>query len=433
VYFGIELSWIFLFGWMAWTALVAFLALEMSVATLVAARLKRLHLAPLLIAGAWTGVELFKERWPYGGYSWGAVGTTQGTVPGVRWLAGVVGTYGLSFLVVLVAAATAFVLTNRRVPWTSLGIGAAALLAFVVADLIAGGVSARDGAPVRIGVVQGDVPRPVIVGQSQEILASHERLTRELLARDENVDVVVWPEQTIGEEVGEEGLASVRQLARSEDVPFLVGQTVVDERGFFNLVRHVDADGRIAATYQKRHPVPFGERVPIGFLRRYVSTLSSQLPTDQVPGEVVRIFDVGGTQVATPICFESVFPRDVVAFARQGAEVIVLSTNDSSFERSYSAQQHLAHTRMRALETRQWIVQAALSGISARIAPDGRITQATGLFEPATFVANVRARKATSLYVKTGDLFAAMFAVAALVALAITAIRRPKVPVVSAE
>ena len=100
VYFGAHLAWIFLFGWMAWTALTIVLALYVSLGTLVAgAGARPAAFAPLLVAGAWTGAELLRERWPYGGYSWGALGTTQGTVPGVRWLAGVVGVYGVSFLV----------------------------------------------------------------------------------------------------------------------------------------------------------------------------------------------------------------------------------------------------------------------------------------------------------------------------------------------
>jgi apolipoprotein N-acyltransferase len=66
---------------------------------------------------------------------------------------------------------------------------------------------------------------------------------------------------------------------------------------------------------------------------------------------------------------------------------------------------------MRALETRQWVVQAAISGISASIAPDGEITQRTGVFESTSFTTTIGLRRAHSLYARTGDLFASLFAV----------------------
>ncbi len=427
VYFGAHLAWISLFGWMAWSALTLVLALYVCIGTLVAGAVampsaRGRRFAPVLVAGAWTGAELLRERWPYGGYSWGSLGTTQDTVPVVRWLAGVVGVYGLSFLLAFAAAAIASALVRRRVPWTSIATVGAALLAFVAADVAIYGRPSR-GEPLRIAVVQGGVPRPVVAGQRDIILRSHLDATRALLSR-RDVDVVVWPEESVGEGAVD-GIAAVQQLAIEVGTPFLVGQTLVDERGaFLNVVRHIDANGEVIGTYQKRHPVPFGEYVPVGFLRRFVGTLQDQIPTDQQPGHTADVFDVDGTKIATPICFESVFPRDVLDFVRGGAELFVLSTNDSSFERTYAAQQHLAHTRMRALETRQWFVQAALSGISAVIAPDGTLTHTTEPFTTDAFVADVRTRGAQSLYAKTGDIFAELFAAAAAIAFVFTLRRR---------
>jgi apolipoprotein N-acyltransferase len=186
---------------------------------------------------------------------------------------------------------------------------------------------------------------------------------------------------------------------------------------FLNLVQHIDASGRVVETYQKRHPVPFGEYVPIPFFRRFVGTLQEEVPDDLKAGERANVFEVGRTKIATPICFESVFPRDILDFARNGADLYVVSTNNASFEHSYASQQHIAHGRMRALETRQWLVQDALAGISAEIAPDGEITHTTRLFTSAAFIANVRARPAHSLYAKTGDLLPWLGAIATLIAL----------------
>src|SRR5439155_6627386 len=135
VYFAIHLGWIFIFGWMAWTALTAWLALEASVGTLVAAVVRRSRLAPVLVAGAFVGVELWRDRWPYGGFPWGTVGTTQGAVPGVRYLAGTIGVYGLSFLCVFLAAVVAHRIVHGKVPWSSVAVVGSVLAVFCATDV----------------------------------------------------------------------------------------------------------------------------------------------------------------------------------------------------------------------------------------------------------------------------------------------------------
>lgn len=422
-YFGVELWWIFLFGWMAWTGLTVVMALYVTLASFVAARCRQSPFAPLFVAGAWVGAELLRDRWPYGAYSWGAVGTTQGSVPGVRWLAGAIGAFGLSFLVAFFAALVAHRFAGGRYATGSVIVVALALMGFVWADLASSGDRSQPRM-IDVTVVQGNVPRPVQPGQRDAIFRSHLDLTQKQIGtgfgdeQPQRVDrVVVWPEDSLGIGVSEGSFEQVADLAGRTATPFLVGRSVLEDGGedggqrFLNLVEYIDATGTPSGRYQKRHPVPFGEYVPVPFLRRYVGTLQAEIPSDLERGSRATVFDVDGNKIATPICFESVFPRDFRDFARQGAELYVLSTNDASFERSYAAEQHLAHTRMRALEMRQWVVQAALSGISASIAPDGEISHSTEIFEPASFTTEVGVRPARSLYAKTGDLFPSIFAV----------------------
>jgi apolipoprotein N-acyltransferase len=410
VYFGTDLSWISIFGWMAWTALIAWLALEVSVATLLAGVVRRASLAPVLIAGAFAGVELWRDRWPYGGFPWGAVGTTQGDVPIVRYLAGTIGVYGLGFLCVFFAAIVAHRIVHNEIAWSSIAAVVSVLVVSLAID-VALYHDKPEGKPVRMAVVQGGVPRPVLPDQRDVILADHIAETRKLLAHDE-ADVIVWPEDSVGIGVSDGAVARVQALAREFHTPILFGHSIDEgpREPFVNQVQHIAADGTVLDTYQKRHPVPFGEYVPISFLRRYVSTLSDQVPFNQTPGRTANVFVVDGVKIATPICFESVFPRDFIDFERRGAQLFVLSTNNASFEHSYAAKQHLAQTRMRALEMRQWVVQDALAGISAVISPSGRVTHTTKLFTTAGFVVTVRARAAQSLYDDTGDLFPSIWA-----------------------
>ena len=104
-----------------------------------------------------------------------------------------------------------------------------------------------------------------------------------------------------------------------------------------------------------------------------------RVPRDFEPGDRPGIFEIAGHKVATIICFESAFGYQVRPLVRDGAQVIVVSTNNRSYERSANSAQHVAIGQMRAAETGRPVVQAAISGISAIIDANGVVHQHTAL------------------------------------------------------
>ncbi len=103
------------------------------------------------------------------------------------------------------------------------------------------------------------------------------------------------------------------------------------------------------------------------------------------------------------ICFESVFGYQIRPLVRDGAEVIVVSTNNRSYRRSANSAQHLAIGQIRAAETGRPVVQAAISGISALIDASGREHARTELFERTVLQGSVEATRGSTLYVRFGD------------------------------
>lgn len=418
VFFTLEFWWVFGIGWMAGTALIVGFSLFPAAASTFAYLVRRSPIAPVALGGAWVATELVRDRWPWGGFGWASIGISQANVPGARWLAGTIGASGLTFLCAFLAAWIAHAIVTGRRSWASLTIVGLAVASFAIVDIATSG-DAAPGTPVDIAVVQAHIPRPERDDQDAAVLASLERQTRALAERGRAPDLILWPENALGYYVPAETSDRLAALAREIDTPILAGRSVGDLPGrrSWNYVDLIDTSGRRVQTYQKRHPLPFGEYVPVPSLLDHVSSLND-IPFDMIRGRRATVFEVAGAHIGIPICFESVFARDVRAFAEAGADLIVVATNDSSF-RTYIAEQHLAHSRMRALELRQWTVHGGLSGVSAIIAPDGRITARAGHFEETTMRGVVRARRATSLYFRTGDVFAFIFAAAALLALAI--------------
>ena len=88
---------------------------------------------------------------------------------------------------------------------------------------------------------------------------------------------------------------------------------------------------------------------------------------------------------------------------RDGAEAIVVSTNNRSYRRSANSEQHLALSQMRAAETGRPVLQASVSGISAVIDPDGTVRDRTELFEKAIVDTTIVTTTGETLYVRFGD------------------------------
>jgi apolipoprotein N-acyltransferase len=83
--------------------------------------------------------------------------------------------------------------------------------------------------------------------------------------------------------------------------------------------------------------------------------------------------------------------------------VLVVSTNNRSYERSANSAQHVAIGQMRAAETGRPVVQAAISGISAVIDANGVVHQRTALFDRTVLEATVTATTGETPYVRYGE------------------------------
>jgi apolipoprotein N-acyltransferase len=103
------------------------------------------------------------------------------------------------------------------------------------------------------------------------------------------------------------------------------------------------------------------------------------------------------------ICYEAIFARDLRA-APERAGWILQITNDAWFGTFSGPQQHLAQARMRAIEMGLPFVRAANTGISAVIAPDGRVVASLGLGRAGHIDAALPAAWPETPYARWGNL-----------------------------
>ncbi|HUT73848.1 MAG TPA: apolipoprotein N-acyltransferase [Armatimonadota bacterium] len=434
-FFGALMYWIAIFGYLPWALLALIEGLAFPL-TAVVARIAapRSPWRVPAVGIAWVTWEFARGQGRFG-MPWGQVGHSQAPFSALAQLAAFGGVPAISFVVVVVNAALAHVIAARRAGGRRLAplAGAIALTAAAVA---LGLVHAREAAvptapdarpPLRVALAQASVKTwltvealnsPLTVEEQRSELAAYARLTRQAAAR--GATVIVWPESAVPGYLQYESALrqAVTALARELRVWLVVGgpsYELTRERARplqYNSAFAVSPRGEIAGRYDKVHLVPFGEYVPgrdwLPLLRYY-----RVRDYDIAPGASHHLLGAGGFAFAPMICFESVFPDIARREARMGADALIIITNDAWFLRTAAAAQHLQIGRFRAIEQGLPVVRAASTGVSAFIAPSGRVTGSLGLMKRGLLVSQIRARRADTVYRRIGPAFSVSCAAAA--------------------
>ncbi len=434
VFFAATLRWIALLGIVAWLPLAI---AEGAYGALFGVGIWAIRKLPptkwwLATVGLWALWEFARERWPFGGFPWGALGNGVGTLAWPRGATQWIGTTGWSVVAVAVAATIALIADDRRVRVPGrIAFGSLAVL------IVAGALFApsADGRPFTVAIVQGGSPCPRLhcVNETELILASHLRLTAEELSVEDEIDLVVWSENSLGTETypftNPEVFAAIVSEAERLGSYFLIsGTRVPDDQPdrFINANLMFSRRGDPMGEYLKRHPVPFGEYIPLRDSLSFIPELAA-VPRDMIRGTEPVVFDLTEGILGSVISFEGAFARTVRSEAAEGAELLVILSNEGSYGRTEASDQLIGLTRMRAAETGIPIVHAAITGKSIFIGADGSLgEESTALFNPSVLVGDVNWRTAgKTLYVRFGDWLQVLAIVAGIVA-AIPDTRRRK-------
>ncbi len=295
--------------------------------------------------------------------------------------------------------------SSDRAVTVALCLAIAAVAASVVAP------SGTDtGDTLRIAVVQGggeqgtsalDVPSIVVTER-------HLEATR-TIDPDPDLDLVFWPENTIDVDTFDTSDVVPLVVAEADrlGVPIAVGLTedvrIDGKRRFTNAHVVVTPDGEIFSRYDKVRRVPFGEYVP---LRSVIERISSAVDRvgDAVPGETPAVLELpDGQRLATVISWEVFFGGRAREGVALGSEMIVNPTNGASYTGTIVQTQQVASSRLRAIETGRWVAQAAPTGFSAFVSPDGEVLDRTTQREQRVITRDIPLREGSTWYVSLGD------------------------------
>ncbi|KIC10871.1 acyltransferase [Leisingera sp. ANG-M1] len=217
-------------------------------------------------------------------------------------------------------------------------------------------------------------------------------------------DLIVWPETAVPQLMNYAGDTLQAIAERGGGVPVLLGIQREEAGAYYNSAVLLDGNGEPAATYDKAHLVPFGEYVPFGdvMARIGIHGFASQTGAGYAAGPGAEIMDLPVGSALPLICYEAVFPQDVNSAARR-PQLLVQITNDAWFGTRSGPYQHLVQAQMRAIEQGLPMIRAANTGVSAMIAPDGRLLDSLALGEAGYIDAGLPAPLPPTLYSRTGD------------------------------
>lgn len=398
---------------------------------------------PAWAAAAWVAAEFARATTPWGGFPWARLAFSQADSPLVG-LAALGGAPLVSFAVVLVGSAVALALPVHRVPSTPRGdvgapagtaadraggrgkragsrgrrsggrpteaspdratrtplaaVSGVALLALLPVGLAASVPRPTGGPPVRVLLVQGNVPQAGLDfnAQRRAVLDNHVRGTLQAAAEvaagtRPRPDVVIWPENAsdIDPLRESDAAAQIRRATAAIGVPVLVGAVLEEPVGrLTNAALLYDTAGNVTERYDKRHPVPFAEYIPWRPFFRLFSPEVDRVSRDFVGGDRLVLFTVpvaagGDVRLGPNICFEVAHDDLVRDGVAEGASMIVVQTNNATFGLSDESVQQLAISRLRAVEHGRSVVHNSNVGVSALITPDGHAHGRTELFTPA--------------------------------------------------
>ncbi len=292
-----------------------------------------------------------------------------------------------------------------------------AILIFL-GNLAAGGLAllrrAPTGEPVRVAVVQTN---HASLDKTQASNIEIWDVAKDLAAAaaEDGADCILYSETilTVDLESSPYYRWELQNLSRQYGVVQIIGgyHYEYDEEGnrlFYNALYYIDETGAFSETiYDKRHLVPFGEYLPWDAFFETVFPFITELlrEAELSPGEATNNFAGSLGDVGALICFDSIYPALTTESVRDGADFMVLATNDSWFAGTAALRQHTSHATLRAIESGRYLARTAATGESMVITPTGAHTAVVPESTRGYAIGDVYPTSQMTLYTQIGDLF----------------------------
>lgn len=369
----------------------------------------------LLFAATWCLITEWFRGFILTGFPWNPISSVVSFSPAMLQTLAIWGTYGLSLVLIILAAWPVFWILSP-----SKKTAFVAALALLATDLLweyglyvlVNRPRVQDGNSIMVRLVQPSIPQSLKWDRqaAEDNLQQYIELSNNLDNR--YIDFIVWGETASPFDLtyDEEHQRKIARIVPKNG--FLISGFLRYEAGAsasefvpYNSLAVMNKQGDILDTYDKSHLVPFGEYIPFRrYLPDWVRPVSNNV-AEFGRGEQYKTIKAGEYPEFAPlICYEIIFSDQVIRKENKPKWMVVL-TNDGWYGNSAGPYQHLAAAQMRAVEEGISVVRSANSGISAVISPYGIITASIPLGVSAALDTMVKPDSAReTLFGKYGNL-----------------------------
>ncbi len=377
-------------------------------------------------------------------YPWLTLGNTQ--IQNSYWVqfVDITGVWGASFFVVLfnvliLKSIDIYVKTDRKDFIFKNKLNIALMLLIIVVPVIYSNISInlwktryinyKKENMVSVGIVQPAINPWRKWDTSPEKQIAHQLSMQDsLLKITSDIDMMLWSETSIPIKINYEdkydysylqswvdsnkvsilsGFAEVQFFTKNKPAPLTARYIGTDSSiryEAYNAAMIVNPDSKSNSRYRKMKLTPFAERLPYSeellFMRSWfewgVGISAWGIGRKQT---LLELDNNKKAKIGPIICIESIYPEFVSDFAKLGANIFVIITNDAWYDHTPGPKQHYLIAAMRAMENRRFIVRCANTGISGLISSWGESLSELPQYRSAAMV--VRAPKIDELTIYT--------------------------------
>ena len=374
---------------------------------------KRALAGLLLFAALWTLAELCRGQL-FTGFPWGAGGYAhlESSLAGYApWI----GVYGIGFLAACLAMGVPLLVSGlmagRTRAWQMLSVGVLMVAVLVPLGLQQAAPEFTQAAgKLKVRLLQGNIPQDEKFIPGQGVQQALSWYAEQLLANSE--PLVVTPETAIpvlpqqlspaywqvlkDKYAPPNGTAQLPVTPQAALVGIPMGGPGV---GYSNSVLTL-GPADLNYRYDKHHLVPFGEYVP-PFFQWFVRLMNMPLgdfAQDRPPSSVLKW---QGQRLLPQICYEDLFGEEVARYFAKPEDaptVLVNMSNLAWFGDTTALAQHVAISRMRALEFQRPIIRATNTGLTGWVDAQGTVRESLPPFTRGALVIEFEGRSGLTPY-----------------------------------
>jgi apolipoprotein N-acyltransferase len=378
-------------------------------------KIKNSYLRIFMIPALWILIEFARSQ-TFLAFTIGILGYSQHNFLPLMHITRFTGIYGVSFIILLFNVALfetiIYFNRNRRFKLKFLVISFSILILFIIYGLNSVNhtldrvVREKGYEQVNIASVQ---PK-ILFGnkysdRGMEVIP--ERYSTDSYFKP-GTELVIFPESALWGNIDENPVFSEWALnaMEEEDLNILIGQYTHDgnKEVWHNSILLYDRQLNILGKYDEVHPVPFSQYMPHPDILGFLKFLDFSIVNLKPGKDTSPIMLPNKGYLGFNVCYESTLPGIARQFRNNGAEAIIVVSDDSSLGDSIAPWHHLIFSKVRAIENGCYVVHSSITGFSAIISPDGSIMEKADLMQKDVIYGEIYLMEDKTFYAKYGDL-----------------------------